>query len=329
MNPYAKYRKLVLCVLLSFCLLFSLTACGKNTSGGSDRDEDSQEEEDISSDAEDEAEEDGDEDVPDGQSDENGEPDGNDTAGEDGQTGFVTTPKLEDAQALFLAAEEDYCAVVVFNCPQRTTDVQVVGAMTTDGSRPAYFDSVYLEETRSSGVWFLIHTFSKPVDVAEFDTYSVDVTAVVGNGEETRSITGLKMAAPEEWEALGLSSVAGHPFIAPPCGVYLDNDYFGFRAHFYIFGKNGIDEQDFTADHFRFFAGDGTPLEERFPGNAFTIRVAPPDEYVQDYEVKAFFELSSSDEAESLAGQLEACEPYMVYTGPGGDTWSAPMIPAE
>lgn len=271
------YTKKLCCILPALALALTLAACGGGNSAGTDGG-------------------------------------GTGSAAPDAPA-ITLSPKLEDAQARILNAEDHYCAIAVFNCPPMTSDISVTDA---DGDT-VMFSSQYLGMTRDRGVWLLDCPFSDAVDVDR--KYSVAITAYVGNDEETRTITDIGQITPEEREAIGLVAVDGLPAFVPPCDVYSDYQSFGFNALVYIFSGTGVGDLDDANGRFRFYAKDGTPLEEVFPDNAFSIDVRTP-------YVNALFDAPSAEASEALAEQLRSCEPYMTYTGPGGDTWSVPMIPA-
>ena len=254
----------------------------------------------------------------------------NDTAS--GGDEVYVPPRVDDAKARILWAEDTYCAFVVFDASPRAgiRNVDISSISSADGNSTYYAVDVYKNETRDDGIWYFFMSFrDEPRTVEDYGKFNIEITDTATGHERITNLTDLEMITPEELEALGLYSAGGHPVISVPNTLYIDNDYVGFRAHFYVFGKEGIDENSFTVDHFAFFAGDGTPITDMFPNNEFSIKVVPPYDIVYDYEVTALFELSSSDEAEAVAEQLKSCDPYIVYTGSDGDTWSAPLLVNE
>ena len=258
---------------------------------------------------------------------------GNGVVGGNGGDGDVyVPPRVEDAKARIFWAEDTYCAFVVFDASPRAgiRDVDISSVTSEDGNTTYYAVDVYKNETRDSGVWYFFMSFrDKTRTLDDYSKFNIEIKDTATGQERITNLTDLKMITPEELETLGLYSVSGHPVISVPNTLYIDNDYVGFRAHFYVFGKDGVDGISFTPDNFTFFAGDGTPITGMFPNNAFTVGVVPPYDTVYDYEVKALLELSSSDESEAVAEQLKSCDPYMVYTGSDGDTWSAPLLTDE
>ncbi len=303
MNHLLKKR---LCIMLTACLLLGLSACGK----GNDADHNSTDGETIKNEA--------------SQPEKKTEAD---------STEYSLPPRPEEAYARILWAEENYCAFVVFDAfPQRgVVNVDMTHLEHVDGDTTyyAYARSVYDGVTRENGIWYLCMSLDGFDDVQDYSKFNIEITDTATGHERITNLTDLEMITPEEYETLGLFSMDGHPVIAPPFGIYEANDCFGLRANFYIFGKDGIEAENYTAEQFQFYSGDGTPLAEQFPDNTFTVDIASREAYINDYEVTALFELASGQSVEEMAEQLRACAPYMVYTGANGDTWTAPLIQEE
>lgn len=227
-------------------------------------------------------------------------------------TNEPATPEfsLDTTEVRVLCAEDGYMALALFHCP--TTDYGLRVCDESGNSLNVYMYDRYRGLTAKDGVWL--------ADTEDWsgDKSSGEINVVVtdASGAE-RLFTNIAPITQEEITEAGLFCIDGYGTFAAVGDIYSNSSSVEFNVVVYMFCKDGINSIENGAERFQFYAEDGTPLAALFPEYDFTVDVRAP-------YVNAVFK--GFEDADTLTKQLQNCNPYMVYTGTDGTTWTLPLI---
>lgn len=283
--------KKLLALVLTLTMLFTFTACGKNT--------------------------------------DNNEPNG--TAGNDSnqnvsaettkgeETPAPTQPTeatLETTKVRLLCADENYMALAILDAPQTNYGTKICDK---DGnSLGLMMMDRYRAMTKDNGLW-LVDNENWPSEYGVGD-FSVVVTDASG---EERSVSEIEPMTPDEMAAYGLFSTNGYGTFAA-CGDVKNTSYYAeFNVLVYMFCNGGIDTLEQVEEQFKLYAEDGTPLDSFLGGYVLEVSVNAPYVNVRIYQDANQSNFENPDE---FVEQLKNSKPYMEYTGTDGTTWKLPLI---
>lgn len=221
-------------------------------------------------------------------------------------------PTLDEAQVRFVYAEDDYVMIAYYG-PQENISTTFCRA---DGTSFSKAPTPY--NCQLGNGWRLINTKELPdgVDAGSLALRVTDYNA--GSASRVFSDFGEAMTD-DELREIGVTFFEGHACCPTDAEqVLYDSDEFGIQVFFrWIAGDRKITAETwpFTLDAFAFYAGDGTPLAEKFGGYTFEVRARYDDMYAV-FQSKD----STSEENEKNCDALAALKPYMVYTAKDGTT---------
>ena len=222
---------------------------------------------------------------------------------------------LADGEAKLIYAKDNY-AVAAFHGPDGD-----IGAHFCDAEGNALDPFVGYGHPSEGWTLIISSEFPEGYDYSGIGVGVTDYTAEKdANGEyQTQNYLNIEQMTEEEMKAIGLDFLDGHCCIVGSGRKTYSGNSFGLN-----FGISWLDEYYFVpleeiegfADRFSYFAGDGTPLAEYFEGYS-NLEITT---MYSMFDVMLIQDGSTGDKAknESMCDELEACEPYAIYTGLDG-----------
>lgn len=273
-------------MVLTLCLCAALSGCGGKTSGAADAGTET----DSSA----------------------------DSAGEQlPETTETPEIALEDSQAKLIYAKDNY-AVAAFYGPDGGDSVNADFCDAEGNSAGVFCGTGTLKDG-----WQLVvsREFPKGYDYSGIGVIIEDVKAErdADGKYPSKTILNIEQMSEDEMRELGIDFLDGHACIVGDGGTTYGNWEVGIECNITWFDDMYFEDLrtvDGFTDHFSFFAGDGTPLEDYFEGYS-TLEVEPLITWVKA-TLKQDGDTADEAKNKSMCDELNACNPYMIYTGLDG-----------
>lgn len=223
---------------------------------------------------------------------------------------------LETTKVRLLCAEDTYMALAILDAPRSDSGIQICDK---DGNVSGiYMFDRYHAITNGIGLW-LVDCAEWPTDLGVGD-FGVIVTDSKG---EERTIYDIEPMSAEEMEACGMPTINGYAALAVCGDIYKSSSSVEFNVVVNMFCNGGLDTLEQAEELFKFYAEDGTPLENLLPDYLVKYNVSDP--YVN---ARIYQDINNNnlEDPDGLIELLKNSKPYMEYTGTDGTTWKLPLI---
>ena len=182
----------------------------------------------------------------------------------------------------------------------------------------------WLTINHMDGGWRVVTCTELPGGVTTEDV-SLSVTDHSTSEEKTVLLSdwGEPMSK-EELQTVGIYEIEGHLALVGDGYVTTSSDQYGFNVGLGLIGADyGNPKTDFptlenAAEVFRFYAADGTPLEE-------SIGQEIEEFFMNAGTLKVRFGLKDGADADTENEKLKEKDPYMEYTNADGETFQFPL----